>query len=78
MARAITEIEEEIRSLADDDKARLLRLLLEDLEGPADPDAERLWLQEIQRRSHELDAGLVAPVPADQVFANVRDALLRR
>lgn len=78
MARAITEIEEEIRSLADDDKARLLRLLLEDLEGPADPDAERLWLQEILRRSHELDAGLVTPVPADQVFANARDALPRR
>ncbi|MCC5870292.1 MAG: addiction module protein [Gammaproteobacteria bacterium] len=78
MARAITEIEEEIRSLGDDDKARLLRLLLEDLEGPTDPDAERLWLAEIQQRSHELDSGLVTPVPADQVFANARDALPRR
>jgi hypothetical protein len=69
MARAITEIEEEVRRLAGRDKERLLRLLLEELEGPADNDAERLWLEEIQRRSDALDAGLESLVPAEQVFA---------
>ena len=78
MARAIAEIEEEIRSLADDDKVRLLRLLLKDLAGLADADADCLWIEEIQRRTYELDSGLVSPVPADKVFANARDALPRR
>ncbi len=77
MARTITEIEEEVRSLADRDKERLLRMLLEELEGPADPDAETLWNEEIQRRCEALDSGLETTVPSDQVFAEARE-LLRR
>lgn len=75
MARAITEIEEEVRRLAGRDKERLLRLLLEELEGPTDNDADRLWLEEIQRRSEALDTGLESLVPAEQVFAEARSAL---
>jgi hypothetical protein len=55
MARAISEIEAEIRSLAHSEQERLLRALLEELDGPADPDAEQLWLDEVRRRSAELD-----------------------
>lgn len=77
MARTFTEIEEEVRSLADRDKERLLRMLLEELEGPADPDAERLWDEEIQRRCEALDAGLETLVTAEQVFAQARERLRR-
>jgi len=75
MARAIAEIESEIRHLARPEQERLLRALLEELDGPTDPDADRAWLAEVQRRSADFDAGLVKTVPAEEVFARVRARL---
>jgi len=77
MARAVADIEEEIRSLPDSEKERLLRALLEELDGPPDPGADQAWLEEIQRRSIELDTGLVEAIPAETVFANLRAKLSR-
>ncbi|MFC4311113.1 addiction module protein [Steroidobacter flavus] len=75
MARAISEIEREIRSLDRPAQERLLRALLEELDGPADMDADRAWLEEIQRRSAEFDAGLVKAIPAEEVFERARARL---
>jgi len=72
MARAISEIEKEIRNLARPEQERLLRTLLEELDGPSDPDADRLWLDEVQRRSSEFESGLIKPVPAEEIFERVR------
>jgi len=78
MARAVSEIEQEIRALPDAEKERLLRALLEELDGPPDPGAEQAWLDEIQRRSRELDTGLVETIPSDKVFADLRAKLAQR
>jgi len=75
MARAIAEIESEIRHLARPEQERLLRALLEELDGPTDPDADQAWLAEVQRRSADFDAGLIKAVPAEEVFARVRARL---
>jgi putative addiction module component (TIGR02574 family) len=75
MARAVSEIEKEIRNLARPEQEQLLRALLEELDGPADPDAEQAWLDEVQRRSAEFDAGLIKAIPAEEVFARVRSRL---
>jgi putative addiction module component (TIGR02574 family) len=75
MARALPEIEKEIRALARDDQEHLLRALLEEIDGPADPGVEQAWLEEVKRRSIELDQGSITPVPAEQVFAKARAAL---
>jgi putative addiction module component (TIGR02574 family) len=75
MARAISEIEKEIRSLARPEQERLLRALLEELDGPVDPDAEQAWLDEVQRRSAEFDSGLLKTTPAAEVFERVRARL---
>jgi putative addiction module component (TIGR02574 family) len=75
MARAIAEIESEIRHLARPEQERLLRALLEELDGPIDPDADQAWLAEVQRRSADFDAGLVRAIPAEEVFARVRARL---
>ena len=78
MARAVSDIEREIRELEPDEQEHLLRALLEELDGPPDPDVEQVWLEEAQRRSHELDTGAVEAVPSDQVFARARADLKRR
>jgi putative ubiquitin-RnfH superfamily antitoxin RatB of RatAB toxin-antitoxin module len=50
MAKPVEELEREIRSLSDDDRIRLLRDLVADLDGERDQDVERAWLEEAQRR----------------------------
>jgi Putative addiction module component len=75
MVRAITEIEAEIRSLSPQAQERLLHVLLEELDGPPDANAEAAWLEEVQRRSRELDGGLVETISAQEVFAKLRKRL---
>jgi putative addiction module component (TIGR02574 family) len=77
MTRAISDIEKEIRSLDRPEQERLLQALLEELDGPADMNADRAWLDEIQRRSAEFDAGQVRAIPAEEVFERVRARLKR-
>ena len=72
MARPLAKIEEDVRSLNTAEKEALLRVLWEELDGPAEPDVEAAWLQEVGRRSEELDSGAVRSVPADEVFARLR------
>ena len=51
------------------------RFLTKALDGPADADAERAWLDEARRRHGELAEGKVEPVPAGRVFENLRSRL---
>ena len=64
MARAVSDIETETRALEPNDQEQLLRALLEELDGAADPDVDRAWLDEARRRSRELDSGAVEPIRA--------------
>ena len=75
MARAISEIEAEVRNLARPEQERLMRVLLEELDGAVDPDADRSWLEEVQRRSAAFDAGLMTSSPAEEVFERIRSRL---
>lgn len=64
MARAVSEIETETRALDPNDQEQLLRALLEEQDGAADPDVDRAWLDEARRRNRELDSAAVEPIPA--------------
>ena len=77
MSRPVAELEAEIRSLNSDDKTDLIRALLAELDGPAEADVERAWIEEAQRRHREIVDGTVQPVPADRVFENLRARLNR-
>jgi putative addiction module component (TIGR02574 family) len=77
MARPLATIEEEIRELSVADKETLLRVLWEELDGPADSEVDAEWVREAQRRSREIDDGLVECIPAEQVFANL-EALIKK
>lgn len=78
MGKSVSDIEDDIRALSDADKARLLRMLLEELDGPPNPEADRLWLEEVQRRSREIDEGRVETLPADEVIAELKARYTRR
>ena len=77
MARRVTELEKEIRALSSGEQEQLLRALVEELDGPPDTNVEQGWLDEVLRRSRELDEGTVAAVPANDVFREARADLKR-
>lgn len=54
-----------------------MRALWEDLDGYPDIDVDAAWLDEVQRRSKEIDDGLVECVPAEDVFSKL-ESLIRK
>jgi len=77
MSAVVNELEARIRSLSAEDRIELLRALIAELDGPADADVERAWLDEAQRRHREIVDGKVQPVPGERVFENLRSRLKR-
>jgi putative addiction module component (TIGR02574 family) len=77
MATDIAEIEAKIRALSPEDKTQLIRTLIAELDGPAEADVERAWVDEAKRRHQELIDGSVQPVPGERVFASLRARLKR-
>jgi putative addiction module component (TIGR02574 family) len=75
VARTIEDIENEIRSLSADDRMRLLRDLIADIDGGMDADIENAWLEEAERRYKELKEGEVELIPAEEVFTRARARL---
>ena len=75
MARAVKDIEREIRELSSEDKVELIRTLIAELDAPADANVERAWLETSQRRYRELVEGKVKGVPGPLVFDRLRKRL---
>ena len=75
MARTLREIERDIRALSAHERARLLKALISDLDAPADPDAERAWMTEAERRLAEIESGAVETVPGSEVLKEARSRL---
>jgi putative addiction module component (TIGR02574 family) len=76
MTMDITAIEREALKLSPEDRARLVRELLESLDNLSSQDLERLWLEEASLRAAQLDTGEATLVPGDEVDRKAR-ALLR-
>lgn len=57
--------------LEDNDRATLAGLLIESLEGPEDPDVERAWADEVERRWQEIESGKVKTIPWEEVKARL-------
>jgi putative addiction module component (TIGR02574 family) len=75
MSTNVAEIEAKIRLLSFEDKTELIRSLIADLDGPAEPDVERAWALEAERRHREIVEGKVKPIPAREVFRSLRARL---
>lgn len=60
------------------DRLRLAAELIDSVEGPADPDWERAWTAEIDRRSAAADARETRGEPRGLEWSDVRAGVLRR
>lgn len=75
MADPARDLESKALKLPPKERARLAERLISSLDQETDPDAERLWLQEAERRLDGLESENVAGVPADRVFEKARSTL---
>ena len=75
MADPVRRVESEALKLSAKARARLAERLISSLDDHADPDSERLWLEEAERRLDELLSGKVDGIPADEVFRKARSSI---
>ena len=76
MTAALKKLEDEAMKLPARSRARLAERLISSLdEEGTDPNAEKLWAQEAQRRAEELASGRLKGVPAKKVLRKARAAL---
>ena len=71
---AIT-IEREALHLPVPDRARLAHKLLLSLDDLSDSEVADAWLDEAERRAHEIDEGLVQLISAEEVSRKARELL---
>jgi putative addiction module component (TIGR02574 family) len=71
MARSARELFEEAMRLTPEERATLMRLLIEALDAEAEQGVEDAWRVEIERRMAELDSGSVETIPWDEVRARL-------
>lgn len=67
-------IEQEVLSLPVQDRVELIDRLIESLNLPRDPEIDRLWAEEGEKRFSDIETGSVAPIPGSKVFSNIRSA----
>jgi putative addiction module component (TIGR02574 family) len=74
MAKSARELFEEAMRLDPEERATLMRLLIEALDSEAEEGVDDAWRAEIERRMAELDSGAVQTIPWEEL----RERLFRR
>ena len=70
MAKLVDDLQAEVLSLPPAERSLLLERLIVSLD--ADPEIQRAWMQEAQRRDSEIESGAVASVPGEEALARIR------
>jgi hypothetical protein len=61
--------------LSPEERAELASELLLSLDDLNEAEAERLWIEEAERRDAQIDAGTAKLIPGDEVIAEARSRL---
>ncbi len=72
---SIKELEAEIRKLSLKERAALAKWIVDSLDELSEAEVEALWAEEAERRLGELEQGLVAEIPAEEVLRRCRAAI---
>lgn len=77
MHMTVEQIADEALALPSEARALLADRLVESLDPAEDGYIRQLWMREARRRVDEVRRGEVKAIPADEVFAQVRQAIAR-
>jgi len=71
MAKSARQVFEEAMKLDPEERATLMRLLIESVDAEAEDGGEDAWRVEIERRMAELDSGTVQTIPWEELRARL-------
>ena len=71
MAKSARQVFEEAMKLDPEERATLMRLLIESVDAEAKDGVEDGWRVEIERRMAELDSGTVQTIPWEELRARL-------
>jgi putative addiction module component (TIGR02574 family) len=77
MATELKQLFQESLELRDNDRATLAGLLIENLEGPEDPNVGSAWAAETERRWNEIESGSIETVPWEEVKQIFRNEVIQ-
>jgi len=77
MSAQLEQARKALKELSADEKELLYFEFLEDMEK-IDPEIEKAWLDEAERRLNDIKSGKVKTIPAEKVFADARRMLNER
>jgi putative addiction module component (TIGR02574 family) len=72
MPTATDRVVDEALELPADARIGLVDRILASLNLPTQPEIDRLWAEEAERRVAEIDAGKVELAPGEEVFSKIR------
>ena len=75
MPMKVKEIIEEVLRLSSHDRAQLAENLIKSLDEQEDPEAEKLWVEEAERRYKEYKEGKLKAKSSDLVFKKARSKI---
>ena len=75
MSTHFEELQKQAKALTAKEKAALARALIRELDHTADPGADRLWIEEAQRRYAAYLRGEIEALPGDEVMQRAREQL---
>lgn len=62
-----------VDALSASDKIALAQYIWDSLNGAPDPEIEKAWIDEINRRVEEMESGKDPGIPAEEVFRKLRE-----
>ena len=75
MSTHFEDIQREVKSLSANEKAALARFLIQELDQSVDDDAQRLWVEEAERRYTAYQKGELEARLGDDVMRTARERL---
>ena len=77
MTAVINRVVEEVLELPAEVRINLVDRILVSLNLPMQPDIDKIWSEEAERRVAEIDRGEVELIPGEEVFAKIRQKYAR-
>lgn len=75
MVEPARELDDTLLGLPPKERARLAECLISSLDQESDPNAEKLWLEEAERRLDEFASGSINAISAGEAEREVRSTL---
>jgi putative addiction module component (TIGR02574 family) len=75
MSPLFNELERQARMLTPQEKAALVRILIDELDPVTDAEVEQLWIAEAKRRYEAYLKDEIQAIPGDEVMSRARNRL---